>query len=260
MALSFTPGIIVNADGSESPDFDGGYIENSVGREAASAYEQDHEFSDYYGNEVDGYRHRFADLDPSIYERYEEDYAEQIYSKDMFDGRMTNADEQYLLDIVGGSEASKQALLEWGEDNLNQQDWSEFLDAMDGDIEQMAEWINWLNEVALDQGFDASYFSYDDEYEQEEEYDEYDEYQQATEAFVSSALEHYGQDSYLAATHWAYNNLPDHMISQYDQMMDHPDFNLRAQMVNQLMSLYYSSQQDDYEDEAPVPGNAYNYF
>ena len=257
--MTFTPSIGYDANGMEVPVFDDGTFETSDGREAASAYQQDHEFSDYYGNEVDGYRHRYADYDPEVYERFEADYAEQIYSTDMFDGRMTEADEQYLLDIVGGSDASKQALLEWGQDNLNQQDWSEFVDAMDGDIEQMAEWINWLNEAALEQGFDASYFSHDGEYETEEGYDEYDEYEAATEQFVDEAFEYYGQDSYLDATHWAFNNLPDHMIAEYDHCMDHAPFDVRAQMVDQLMSMYYQANQqeeDNYYNDNPQPAHS----
>jgi hypothetical protein len=252
MALSFTPGIIVNPDGSESPDFDGGYIENSVGREATNAYQQDHEFADYYYDNDGNVHHRYGHLDPDIYQTFEEDYQEQVYSTDLFDGSLTPEDDAYLTDLVGG-EGAKVALLDWAYSNLNPQDLAEYDEAVStGDVEQMAEWITWLKETAWEAGFDPELYA--DEFEVEED-DEYDEYLAATDEFVSSALEHYGTD-YTDATFWAYHNLPDEMIAQYDYAMDEAPFDVRQAMVNQLMGMYYQAQQDDYYNDNPQPAHS----
>ena len=259
MAMTYTPSIGLDANGQEVPVFDNGVFETSDGREAASLHQQHNPYEDFIGNDAEGYRHKYADLDPERYQQYEEDYAHQITSEDLFDGKYSNADEQYLRDIIGGTEEAKNALLAWGENHLNPQDWNEFRSAMNGDIEQMAEWIDWLNKEALENGFDASLYaatngnSTADAYEDVEEDDSYS----ADDEFAARAFDYFGQDNYLQATAWAYENLPPHMIEEYDNAMDSASFDVRAQYVDALMGMYLNAtqqQSSDYYDEPPVAG------
>jgi hypothetical protein len=253
MAMTYTPSIGYTADGQEVPNFDTGTFETSAFKQAVSDYQQDNEFADFYYDNDGNVHHRYGHLDPDIYQTFEEDYQEQVYSTDLFDGRITAEDAAYLTDLVGG-EGAKVALLDWAHFNLNPQDLAEYDAAVStGDVEQMEAWITWLQETAWENGFDPQLYA--DEFEVEED-DEYDEYLAATDEFVSSALEHYGSD-YTDATFWAYHNLPDEMIAQYDYCMDEAPFDVRQAMVNQLMGMYYQAQQDDdYYNDNPQPAHS----
>jgi hypothetical protein len=262
MAMTYTPSIGLDANGQEVPVFDNGVFETSDGREVTTAYHQATEYNDYYGNEVEGFRHKYSELDPERYQQYEEDFVNQITSEDLFDGNYSNADEQYLRDIIGGTEQAKNALLAWGENHLNPQDWNEFRSAMNGDIEQMAQWIDWLNKEALENGFDASLYAATNDsaattdgntYEDVEEDDSYS----ADDEFAAQAFDHFGQDNYLQATAWAYENLSPEMIEEYDNAMDNAPYEVRAQYLERLMEMFYSaanSSSPDYYDEPPVAG------
>jgi hypothetical protein len=253
----YTPGIAIDpSTGEEVADFNSGVFSNDAGKQAANAYHEQYQYNDYIGNEAEGYRHRYADLDPSIYEQYESDFQRQATYDDYFDGStLTPEDNQYLQDSIGATEAGKDALLEWADNNLDPDDLAEYNEAIaTGDIGLIEQWVQWLAATAQEQGFDYTLI---DEYDYDPE--EEAAYEEATNEFIESAFEHYGQENYQAATFWAYNNLPDHMISEYDDAMDNAPFEVRQQFVNELMGMFYQAQQqeqDDYYDDTPVAAHS----
>ena len=263
----YTPGIAIDpSTGQEVADFNSGVFSNDAGKQAASAYHEQYQYNDYIGNEAEGYRHRYADLDPEVYEQYEPDYEAQLTYEDYFDGStLTPQDNQYLRDSIGATEAGVDALREWAEYNINPDDLAEYNQAIaTGDIGLIQEWVQWLAETAQEQGFD---YTQVDEYEYDSE--EEAAYEQAVGEFVDEAFDYYGEHNYQAATHWAYDNLPDHMIAEYDDAMDNAPFEVRAQMVDQLMAMFYQAQgvgsarsyanqqeQDDYYNDTPVAAHS----
>ena len=217
---TFTPSIAYDPEtGEEVISFDNGVFDDGIGRNAAIAHHM-HTHQAQYVETPDGQvRHEWTDLDPEIYQRYEQDYIDpDEYGEQFQETELTENDQEYLQDIVGGSEAY-QELISWAAGVLSPDDIQAYDQIMQsGDVGDMEEAVRWL-------------------------YEQYSNYDHSTDASrdsvvdaVFDAIPHYGD-----ILQWASQNLSDLAIQEYDSVMESGDDDLIYQYVNNLVELYNES-------------------
>jgi hypothetical protein len=219
---TFTPGIAIDpATGEEVISFDTGHFDDGIGRNAAIARHMQSHQAQYIQSPDGSVRHEWADLDPEIYQRYEQDYVDpDEYGEQFQEMELTENDQEYLQDIVGGSEAY-QELISWAAGVLSPDDIQTYDQIMtSGDVGDMEEAVRWL-------------------------YEQYSNYDQSTDTSSDSvvdavfdAIPHYGD-----ILEWASQNLSDLAIQEYDSVMESGDDDLVYQYVNNLVEMY----NEDYE-------------
>jgi hypothetical protein len=222
---TFTPGIAIDpTTGEEVISFDTGHFDDGIGRNAAIArHMQSHQAQ--YVEAPDGQvRHEWADLDPEIYQRYEHDYVDpDEYGEQFEDMDLTENDQEYLQDIVGGSEAY-QELITWASNVLSPDDIQAYDQIMQsGDVGDMEEAVRWL-------------------------YEQYSNYDPSIDSSSDSVVDavYDAIPNYDDIIEWASRSLGEQAIAEYDSVMESGDDDLVYQYVNQLVELYNES---EYESE-----------
>jgi hypothetical protein len=215
---TFTPSIVVDPDtGEEIVSYDQGVFDSGEGRNAAIAHHmQTHQAQ--YVTDADGrIHHEWSDLDPERYQKYEEDYVDpEEYAQQYQQLPVTEEDQQYLHDIVGGTDAYED-LLVWASRALDQHDINAYDQIMgSGDIGEMEAAIRWL----YDQFTNAA---------SDDDTDEADE-------FTNTVLE--AVPNYQEIIDWGANNLSAEMIAEYNDAMDNGSDELRTAYINKLIDLY----------------------
>lgn len=220
---TFTPGIAIDpTTGEEVISFDAGHFDDGIGRNAAIARHMQTHQAQYVETPDGQVRHEWADLDPEIYQRFEHDYVDpDEYGEQFQEMELTENDQEYLQDIVGGSEAY-QELIAWAASALNPDDIQAYDQIMQsGDVGEMENAVRWL-------------------YEQ---YSNYDPSTDTSSDLVVDAV-YDAIPNYDEIIEWASQNLSDLAIQEYDSVMESGDDELVYQYVNNLVELYNEA---DYE-------------
>jgi hypothetical protein len=215
---TFTPSIVVDPDtGEEIVSYDQGVFDSGEGRNAAIAHHMASHQAQYVTDADGRVHHEWSDLDPSRYQQYEQDYVDpDEYSQQYQQLPVTEEDQQYLHDIVGGTDAYED-LLVWASKALDQEDINAYDQIMgSGDIGEMEAAIRWLYEQFTNAA------SVDD-------IDEADE-------FTNTVLE--AVPNYQEIIDWGANNLSAEMIAEYNDAMDNGSDELRTAYINKLIDLY----------------------
>jgi hypothetical protein len=215
---TFTPSIVVDPDtGEEIVSYDEGIFDSGEGRNAAIAHHMQSHQAQYVTDANGRVHHEWSDLDPERYQQYEQDYVDpDEYSKHYQQLPVTEEDQQYLHDIVGGTDAYED-LLVWASRALDQDDINAYDQIMDsGDIGEMEAAIRWL----YDQFTNAA---------SDDEADVSDE-------FTSTVLE--AVPNYQEIIDWGSENLSPEMIEEYNDAMDNGSDELRTAYINKLIDLY----------------------
>jgi hypothetical protein len=217
---SYTPGIALDpVTGEEIISFDNGVFDDGIGRNAAIARHMQSHPAQYVQSPDGSVRHEWADLDPEIYQRYEQDYIDpDEYGEQFQETELTENDQEYLQDIVGGSEAY-QGLIAWAAGVLSPDDIHAYDQIMQsGDVADMEEAIRWL-------------------------YEQYSNYDHSTDTSSDSVVDavYDAIPNYGDILEWASQNLSDLAIQEYDSVMDSGDYDLIYQYVNNLVELYNES-------------------
>jgi hypothetical protein len=217
---SYTPGIALDpVTGEEIISFDNGVFDDGIGRNAAIARHMQTHQAQYVETPDGQVRHEWADLDPEIYQRYEQDYIDpDEYGEQFQEMELTENDQEYLQDIVGGSEAY-QELISWAANVLSPDDIQAYDQIMQsGDVGDMEEAVRWL-------------------------YEQYSNYDPSTDTSSDSVVDavYDAIPNYDEIIEWASQNLSDLAIQEYDSVMESGDDDLVYQYVNNLVELYNES-------------------
>jgi hypothetical protein len=217
---SYTPGIALDpVTGEEIISFDNGVFDDGIGRNAAIARHMQFHQAQYVEAPDGQVRHEWADLDPEIYQRYEQDYVDpDEYGEQFQEMQLTENDQEYLQDIVGGLEAY-QELISWAAGVLSPDDIQAYDQIMQsGDVGDMEEAVRWL-------------------------YEQYSNYDHSTNTSSDSVVDavYDAIPNYGDILEWASQNLSDLAIQEYDSVMESGDDDLIYQYVNNLVELYNES-------------------
>jgi len=213
---TFTPSIVVDPDtGEEIVSYDQGVFDSGEGRNAAIAHHMQSHQAQYVTDANGRVHHEWSDLDPSRYQQYEPDYVDPDENAQQYQQLpVTEEDQQYLQDIVGGSD-SYQELISWASNALSDEQIKEYDDIMSsGDIGAMEEAVKWLYEQFSNA--DPEDTSGDDFVDQ-----------------VYQAIPNYDE-----VTAWAADNLSEEAIAEFNNVIDYGDTQLQAQFIDELVSLY----------------------
>jgi hypothetical protein len=217
---TFTPSIAYDPEtGEEVISFDNGVFDDGIGRNAAIARHMQSHQAQYVQSPDGQVRHEWADLDPEIYQRYEQDYIDpDEYGEQFQEMVLTENDQEYLQDIVGGSEAY-QELISWAAGVLSPDDIQTYDQIMQsGDVGDMEEAVRWL-------------------------YEQYSNYDHSSDTSSDSVVDavYDAIPNYDEIIEWASQNLSDLAIQEYDSVMESGDDDLIYQYVNNLVELYNES-------------------
>jgi hypothetical protein len=220
---TFTPGIAIDpTTGEEVISFDTGHFDDGIGRNAAIARHMQSHPAQYVQSPDGSVRHEWADLDPEIYQRYEQDYIDpDEYGEQFQETELTENDQDYLQDIVGGSEAY-QELIAWAAGVLSPDDIQTYDQIMQsGVVGDMEEAVRWL-------------------------YEQYSNYDHSSDTSSDSVVDavYDAIPNYDEIIEWASQNLSDLAIQEYDNVMESGDDDLIYQYVNNLVELFNEA---DYE-------------
>lgn len=218
---TFTPGIAIDpTTGEEVISFDAGHFDDGIGRNAAIARHMQSHQAQYVESPDGQVRHEWTDLDPEIYQRYEQDYIDpDEYGEQFEQMELTENDQEYLQDIVGGSDAY-QELIFWAANALNPDDIQTYDQIMaSGDVGDMEEAVRWLCD----------------------QYSNYDHSSDTSSDSVVNAVFD-AIPNYDEIIEWASRSLSDQAIAEYDSVMESGDDELVYQYVNQLLELYNESE------------------
>jgi hypothetical protein len=241
---TITPSISYDEQGREIVSYDNAYIDDGNYREyVRENFNRDNSWQDdlYYETPDGQIHHRYGDLDGEIYQRYEQDYVDDVDADDFlrYHTDITPEDAATLREICGGDVEYDQ-MLEWASRQTNQEFMDWFDDVMtSGDIVAMEEAIrdlyeDWSVRRYEDDGQDYVGFNdYDDSYDE----DEYAPTEiDVTPDFLQAVGDNY--PDYLDATAWAAQFLDEDVISRFDSIIDYGSLADKANAIDQLMELY----------------------
>ena len=217
---TFTPGIAIDPEtGEETISFDHGIYDSGEGRQAAIAHHMHTQHAQYVQDTDGRIHHEWSDLDPERYQQYEEDYVNpDEYGAQFEEMEISENDQEYLQDIVGGSDAYNE-IIAWAASALDPDDIQTYDQTMEtGDIGEMEEAVRWLYEQFSNADFSDDYSS-DDE-----------------DSFIDkvySAIPNYDE-----VTAWAYENLSEEAIADFNSVIENGDTELQAQYIDNLVALY----------------------
>ena len=217
---TFTPGIAIDpVTGEETISFDHGVYDSGEGRQAAIAHHM-HTQHHQYVQDVDGrIHHEWSDLDPERYERFEPDFVDPDEYGTQFDEmEISENDQEYLQDIVGGSDAYNE-IIAWAASALDPDDIANYDQIMEsGDIGEMEEAVRWLYEQFSNADLSDDYSSNDEDSFVEQVYDVIPNYDDVTA--------------------WAYENLSEEAIAEFNSVIENGGTELQAQYIDNLVALY----------------------
>lgn len=215
---TFTPSIVLDPNtGEEIVSYDHGVYDSGEGRNAAISHHMLTQQAQYVQDTDGRIHHEWSDLDPSRYQQYEEDYVDpDEYGEQFNQLELTDNDREYLEGIVGGSD-SYQELITWASQVLSAEAIEAYDQIMDsGDVSRMEEAIRWLYEQYSNNEEDTDN-DVDDDFEQQ----------------VYQSIPNYHD-----MTAWAAENLNEEAIQEFNNVMDYGDKNLKAQFIEELVSMY----------------------
>ena len=215
---TFTPSIVLDPNtGEEIVSYDQGVFDSGEGRNAAIADHMQSHQAQYVTDANGRVHHEWSDLDPARYQQYEEDYVDPDEYGTQFDQmEISDNDQEYLQDIVGGSEVYSE-IVAWAAESLDSDDIEAYDQIMmSGDIAEMEEAVRWL----------------------------YEHYSNADELYGDSTDDSFIDQVYEVVpyydqvTAWAFDNLSEDAIAEFNNVIEYGDTQLQAQYIDQLVSLY----------------------
>jgi hypothetical protein len=245
MGYTVTPTSFVNEFGEEVISYEDASVQSTYGREQMLADFNRDNFSfggeDLFYETPDGQvHHRYGDLDPTIYERFEPDFVDDLDGEAYLrDADITYEDLNSFKNLVGGPDNYAQ-MIDWASRNLDRQSIAEFDAAIDShDSEIIEAVIRDLYEQWSEQRYydDGSSLYQDDEEDDEGDYN-YDP-TDVSDAFVAEIYEAVGgQSSYDQMLAWGADNLPESEIDSFDAIIDGGDEAAIAEAVSILFEMY----------------------
>ena len=229
--FEITPTFVETAEGPQLADFevqDRGYHSEVI--ENFNENQDSWIVTDRFGNQ----HHKFA-LSEEAALTLDPDYVEPLRSED-FEAEMSQEEVNDIIDSFGGQEHYGE-MLEWAASNLTPQAIDRYDSLMEsGDRDTIQTAMRSLFELYAEN----SEYTNDEDYQAEEDDDDRDDPREAQlEGIIYSLV---NPQEYTQLLQWAKNNLSEHQITQYDQIMANGSSNDVASAVYQLKKYYLDNQ------------------